>query len=136
MTKVNNIMFTKTSVFENSVKSCYGDCLQILACMSKNINYSANGKKQFFTFADFYKGFRIKFELYQKAQKNLRDKKMFNKRFANYKTIYKQQVDNKLITMKTNGFFFIVQKQTKNGFESYKFDNLKQAKQKFSELAK
>lgn len=136
MSKVKEIINTKTEVFKNSVKGCYNVCLTILSNMAKTINYNANGIKTICTFEQQYKGFKCSFERYQKAQKQLRIKKTFNKRFANYKTIYQQYTKVKNVTIKTNGFYYIVTRETKNEIERFKFDNLKIAKQKFSELAK
>lgn len=136
MSKVNEMLNTKTEVFEKSVKGCYNVCLTILSNMAKTINYNADGIKTICTFDEQYNGFKFSFAQYQQAQKKLRIKKAFNKRFANYKTIYQQYTKVKNVTIKTNGFFFIVTRETKNGFEKFKYDNLKIAKQKFAELAK
>lgn len=136
MSKVNEMLNTKTDVFEKSVKGCYNVCLTILSNMAKTINYNADGIKTICTFDEQYNGFKFSFAQYQQAQKKLRIKKAFNKRFANYKTIYQQYTKVKNVTIKTNGFFFIVTRETKNGFEKFKYDNLKIAKQKFTELAK
>lgn len=83
MAKVKEILNTKTEVFEKSVKGCYNVCLTILSNMVKTINYNANGIKTICTFDEQYNGFKFSFEQYQKAQKQLRIKKAFNKRFTN-----------------------------------------------------
>ena len=136
MSKVKEIINTKTEVFENSVKGCYNVCLTILSNMAKTINYNADGIKTICTFEQQYKGFKFSFEQYQQAQNKLAAKKQFNKRFANYKTIYQQYTKVKNVTIKTNGFYYIVTRETKNGVERFKYNNLKIAKQKFAELAK
>ena len=134
MSKINEILNTKTAVFENAVKEYYNDCLQIIANMAKNINYNAAGKKTFITFTTHYNGFKCKFNQYQQAQNKLRNKKAFNKRFANYKTIMCLKMSEYTLTMKTNGFYFVVTRETKNGFEKYKYDNIKEAKNKYHEF--
>lgn len=134
MSKVKEIINTKTEVFENSVKGCYNVCLTILSNMAKTINYNADGIKTICTFEQQYNGFKCSFEQYQKAQKQLRIKKAFNKRFANYKTIMFLKMSEYILTMKTNGFYFVVTRETKNGFEKYKFDNIKAAKNKYHEF--
>ena len=134
--KQKEIINTKTEVFENSVKGCYNVCLTILSNMAKTINYNADGIKTICTFEQQYNGFKFSFNQLKQAQNKLAAKKQFNKRFANYKTIYQQYTKVKNVTIKTNGFYYIVTRETKNGVERFKFDNLKIAKQKFSELAK
>lgn len=83
MAKVKEILNTKTEIFEKSVKGCYNVCLTILSNMAKTINYNANGINTICTFDQQYNGFKFCFEQYQKAQKQLRIKKAFNKRFTN-----------------------------------------------------
>lgn len=136
MAKVKEILNTKTEVFEKSVKGCYNVCLTILSNMAKTINYNANGIKTICTFEQQYNGFKFSFEQYQKAQKKFRAKKAFNKRFANYKTIMFLKKSEYTLTMKTNGVYYIVTRETKNGFEKYKFGDIKTAKNKYYELTK
>lgn len=134
MSKVNEILSTKTEVFEKSVKGCYNVCLTILSNMAKTINYNADGIKTICTFDEQYNGFKFSFEQYQQAQNKLRNKKAFNKRFANYKTIMFLKMSEYTLTMKTNGFYFVVTREIKNGFEKYKYDSIKAAKNKYHEF--
>lgn len=134
MAKVKEILNTKTEVFEKSVKGCYNVCLTILSNMAKTINYNADGIKTVCTFEEQNNAFKFSFEQYQKAQKKLRAKKAFNKRFTNYKTIMFLKMLEYTLTIKTNGVFYIVTRETKNGFEKYKYDNIKAAKNKYHEF--
>lgn len=126
MSKVNEILNTKTNVFEQIVKLTYNICLVDLAIMANAINQHKKDTN--------YEEFKLSFSEYQQAQNKLRNKKAFNKRFANYKTIMFLKMTEYTLTMKTNGFYYIVTRETKNGFEKYKFDNIKAAKNKYHEF--
>lgn len=98
-----------------------------LLLMAKSIN-----KRDYKNYDNYNKLFIEEVENSKFLKRTLNAKKAYNKRFSNYKVI--SVYDN--VTMLSNNMFFIVTRETKYGFEKYKFNNLEAAKTKFQELTK